>query len=80
MAKLSKEILEEIRTNPDMYAIVAKTCGLLPASVTAAIKANGSAINRYDVVMALAEYLGKQPEDLFEKEPEPADKVTPEVA
>lgn len=67
MAKFKKEILEQIKTDPDLFTLVTKALGIKPTSLQQTIDRNGKTINQYGIVKAVADYLKKKPEDLLEK-------------
>lgn len=66
MARFKQEILDKIINDPDLFAIVAKTVGLKPTSMAVTIRRNGNSLNQYSVIVAVAEYLDKEPEELLE--------------
>jgi hypothetical protein len=68
MAKLKQAIINKIKTDPDLFAVVAKAMGVLPASLAANIDRNGKAVNQYNVVKAIADFLGESPEKILGKE------------
>lgn len=68
MSKFKQEILDKIKVDPQLFAIVAEAMEIKPASLSANINRNGSTLNQYHVVKAVAKYLGKSPDALIEKE------------
>jgi hypothetical protein len=69
MAKFKQEVLEVIKTDPDLFGKVAKEMGIKPTSLAQNIDRNGNTLNQYSVVALVADHLGKNPQDLVE-EPE----------
>lgn len=68
MSKFKQEILDKIKSDTELFAIVARAMEIQPASLLANIHRNGSTLNQYHVVMAVAKYLKKSPDALIEKE------------
>jgi hypothetical protein len=68
MAKLKQEVLEKIKTDPDLFAEVAKALNIKPASLPVTIDRNGSSINQYSIVKLVADYLGKTPDEILEED------------
>lgn len=68
MAKFKKEVLDKIKGDVDLFALVARTMGIKPVTLAATIDRNGNNINQYRIVTLVASHLGKNPEDLLEEE------------
>lgn len=68
MAKFKQEILDKIKTDPDLFAAVAKAMRLKPQSLASTIDRNGSTLNQYSVVTVVASHLKMEPDDLLEEE------------
>lgn len=68
MAKFKQEVLNKIKSDPDLFAAVAKGMGIKPLSLAANIDRNGSTLNQYSIVTLIADYLGKNPEELLEED------------
>lgn len=68
MAKFKTEVLEKIKTDPDLFAAVAKALDIMPTSLGETIKRNGTTLNQYSIVTLVAFHLGVDPEDLVESE------------
>lgn len=66
MAKFKQEILDMIKSDPDLFTIVTKALGIKPTSMEQTINRNGVTLNQYGIVKAVADYLKKKPEDLLE--------------
>lgn len=64
MAKFKTEVLDKIKSDPDLFALVAKASNCSPGSLHAMISRNGKMLNQYSVVTAVAEYLKTQPGEL----------------
>lgn len=61
-----KDVLDRIKSDPDLYALVSKAVGVKPSSLAAALDRNGNSVNQYHVVKAVAEYMEVDPEDIIE--------------
>lgn len=68
MAKFKKSILDKIKTDPDLFAVVAKAMGIKPITLASTIGRNGNSLNQYNVVKAVADRLKTAPDKLLEKE------------
>ena len=69
MAKqLYPSVLDMVKKDPDLLAIVSKEMDVDPESVIRAANRNSNTINKYSVVKAIADYLGKKPEDIVVEE------------
>lgn len=68
MTKFKQEVLDKIKSDTELFAIVAKAMRIQPASLLANIHRNGSTLNQYHVVAAVAKYLKQSPDKLLEKE------------
>ncbi len=77
MAKRFKqEVLDEIRSSPDLFADVAKAMDVKPTSLPSILDRNGNSLNQYEVVVLVAQSLNKNPEEILEEEnSEEVDKV-----
>lgn len=72
MAKVFKaEVLEKMKSDADLFALVAKEMDVKPSSLIQIIYRNGNNINQYSIVKLVADYMKKDPEDLLEEETEP---------
>lgn len=67
MAKFKQEILDMVKSDPDLFAIVANEMGVKPVSLSSMIDRNGHSLNKYGVVKVVADYLKKNPEELLEE-------------
>lgn len=68
MAKFKTEVLEKIKSDPDLFAAVAKELNIKPTSLPQTLDRNGNSINQYSVVALVASHLGQDPEDLVEED------------
>lgn len=68
MAKFKQEVIELIKADADLFAIVAKALDVRPTSVHETLKRNGRALNQYNVVTAVAQYLKKPADELIQAE------------
>jgi hypothetical protein len=68
MAKLKQEVLEKIKTDPDLFALVAKGLNIKPASLPMTVDRNGANLNQYSIVKLVADYLHKEPEEVLDEE------------
>ncbi len=68
MAKFKQEVLEKIKADADLFAVVAKEMGIKPTSLAAVLDRNGSTLNQYSVVKCVSAYLKSDPEELLEVE------------
>lgn len=68
VAKFKQEVLDVMKTDPDLFAALAKKLDIKPASLPVTIERNGNALNQYSIVTLVAAHLGKAPEDLLEEE------------
>ena len=75
MAKFKQEILEKIKADPDLFAVVAKALDIKPTSVNQTLERNGTSLNQYSIVKLVASHLGLQPEDVVTQHSEEVDKV-----
>lgn len=53
-------------SDPKLYSAIAEAKGIKPANLGTVIRRNGNAINQYSIVKLVAEYTGKQPDELVE--------------
>lgn len=75
MAKVFKpEVLENMKSDADLFALVAKEMDVKPSSLIQIIYRNGNNINQYSIVRLVADYMKKDPEDLLEEEIEAVNK------
>lgn len=68
MAKFKQEVLNIIKSDPDLFAAVAKKMEIKPVTLAANIDRNGNALNQYSIVTLVADHLGKDPEELLEED------------
>jgi hypothetical protein len=68
MSKIKQEVLDKIKTDPDLFAKVAKALNIKPASLPMAIERNGSNLNQYSIVKLVSDYLEKNPEEILEED------------
>lgn len=68
MAKFKDEILEKIKTDPDLYFLVVKEMKCQPASLANALRRNSRSLNQYEVYEAVARYLKSGIKELLEAE------------
>lgn len=71
MAKFKLEILEKIKSDPDLFALVSRVSEIAPAALPMAIVRNSTKLNQYGVVVAVASHLGVDADDLLDKETVP---------
>lgn len=76
MAKFKQEVLEKMKSDPDLFTKITKELGLKPTSTPGTIDRNGHVLNQYSIVALTAEHLACNPEDLLEEETEPITKDT----
>lgn len=69
MAKFKQEILEKIKSDPDLFILVAKALGVKPVSLPQTIDRNGTSLNQYSIVTLVASHLGVDPDEIVESEP-----------
>lgn len=70
MAKFKQEVIDLIKTDPDLFAVVAKEMGVKAVSLAPMLDRNGATLNQYNVVVAVAGYLKRDAQDLLEEETE----------
>lgn len=68
MAKFKQEILEKIKSDPDLFVLVAKALGVKPVSLPQTIDRNGTSLNQYSIVTLVASHLGVGPDEIVESE------------
>ena len=68
MAKFKQEVIDKIKADSGLYAIVSVAAGVKPTSLPVILDRNGRTLNQYQVVASVAEYLGKNPSELVEEE------------
>lgn len=68
MAKFKQEVIDKIETDPDLFSAVSKALKIKPTSLPQTLKRNGKTLNQYEVMSAVAGYLGCDRDDLIEKE------------
>jgi hypothetical protein len=73
MAKFKQEVLETIKSDPDLFAAVSKALGIKPTSLHQTLIRNGATLNQYGIVTLVASHLGKEPEDVVDQEDEGKD-------
>jgi hypothetical protein len=66
MARFKQEVLEKIKSDPDLFAEVSKVLGVNPASLHMVIHRNGNKLNQFVVVKAVSDYLRVPAETLIE--------------
>lgn len=64
--RLRQETLDRIVGDPELHHLVCVLLEVSPASVVGSVRRNGSKINQYYIVTAIAKYLGKHPDDIIE--------------
>lgn len=67
MARLKKETIDKILDDIDLFAIVGKAVDVKASSIADTVRRNGNSVNQYHVVKAIADYLGKHPDELVEE-------------
>lgn len=72
MAKFKQEVLDAMKSDPDLFSALCKTMGVKPSSMTNTIDRNGGTLNQFQIVTLVASHLGKTPEELLEEETETA--------
>jgi len=70
MAKFKQEVLDQINADSVLFGAVADALGIKPISLTKTLERNGAGLNQYSIVTLVASHLGKEPEDLLEKDTE----------
>lgn len=70
MAKFKQEVLDVMKSDPDLFAKLAKALDIKPISLPETIKRNANPLNQYSIVTLVASHLGKEPEELLEEESE----------
>lgn len=76
MAKFKQEVLNIIKSDPDLFAAVAKKMDIKPVTLAANIDRNGNALNQYSIVTLVASHLGVDAEELLEEEEDEKEKVS----
>jgi hypothetical protein len=66
VAKFKQWVLNEMKTDTDLFAKLAKAMKIKPVSLPQTIERNGNTLNQYSIVTLVAEHLGKKPKDLLE--------------
>lgn len=66
MAKFKQEVLDKIKTDPDLFAVVAKALKIRPSSMLQTVERNGAKLNQYDIVVLVASHLHVEPSELVE--------------
>lgn len=68
MAKrLTQEAIQTALNDSDLYKTITDILGIVPGSTYMTIKRNGPPVNRYDIVEAIANKMGVQPDDIMEE-------------
>jgi len=67
MKKLKREILDQIASDPELFAKVCIRSGSKPVNLYRSLELNGNKINSYSVVMCIAEHLHREPCELLEE-------------
>jgi len=70
MAKFKQEILDQINADSTLFGLVADALNIKPISLPKTLERNGAGLNQYSIVTLVATHLGKEPEDLLEKDTE----------
>lgn len=70
MARFKKEVLDLVKSNPDLFAAVANAMNVKPVSLPKILDRNGNNLNQYSIVTLVADHLNRNPEDLLEKDTE----------
>lgn len=65
--KFKQEVLDKIKSNPDLFAVVATAMNVMPTSLPVILDRNGNSLNVYTVVKAVSDYLKVKPESLLER-------------
>jgi len=68
MAKFKQEVLDKIKSDPDLFALVSKALKLKPTSLPVTLDRNSNNLNQYSIVVMVADHLGLKPEDVIEQE------------
>lgn len=71
MAKFKQEVLDQMKSDPELFIKVTNALGIKATSMHMTIERNGKMLNQYSMVTLVAEHLGKNPEEILEQEPEP---------
>lgn len=71
MAKRFKqEVLNKINGDSALFMAVADALGIKPISLPKTLERNGANLNSYSIVTLVAEYLGKDPQELLDDDSE----------
>jgi|GEM_PF-6097648 len=68
VAKFKQSVLEIMKSDPDLFAKLAKAMDIEPASLPMTIKRNGNNLNQYSIVTLVASHLKRNPKDLLEQD------------
>lgn len=67
MERLTKEALDAVASDPILFGKVCKLMNLRPTSLPMTMERNGNNINRYSVVLCIAEHLQREPKELVKE-------------
>jgi hypothetical protein len=68
MAKqLSKTGISEIKSNPKLFSTICELLGIKPGSLMSLINRNSERLNQHIVVMAVAESMSVEADDILEE-------------
>lgn len=70
MTKFNQWALDQIKADSQLFEAVADALGIKPVSLPMALQRNGASLNQYSIVTLVATHLGKEPEELLEKDTE----------
>jgi hypothetical protein len=70
VAKFKRQILEKMKTDPILFAALAKILDIKLVSLPVTIERNGNTLNQYSVVKLVSDHLQVSPEELLEEESE----------
>lgn len=68
MARFKQEVIDKIKADTKLYAVVVEATGVQPASLPIILNRNGRTLNQYNVVAKVAEYLGIEASEIIEEE------------
>lgn len=68
MAKYKQEVLEKIKSDPDLFSVVLKAMKIKPGSLLQALIRESNTITEYDIVVLVASHLGVEPDDVVEND------------
>ena len=67
MTKFKQEIIELMLNDPRLFALICEAKAVKPSNLGIVIRRNGNSINQYGIVKIVADYLGRDPDELIEE-------------